>query len=195
MPNNLSPNGSFPPRSNPRQRFHILEHRINPSQIRAQLTRVMLDVPEVVEVQFAATKLPVGEARRALQGFARFGGDGFNHLLAADQQVRQRVWLVQADALDRLAFVAAFFLGVAEYERLLAPGQIQIGEEERVIGDVPERVIGDPAFPMRRAAGRDALVHHAESGVELVRENLSREFDHRGFWHITYLSWQGKKKK
>src|SRR6516165_10733064 len=57
-------------------------------------------------------------------------------------------------------------------ECLFTRGEIQIDEEERVIGDPAEGAVGDLAFPMLFGASGDARIKHRQRCFELAVEGL-----------------------
>src|SRR4051794_5524216 len=73
-----------PAAADPGQRLGIRQFRINSAEVGAQLARVMLHVPHVVQMQFPAAEWEPGESRRASQADGRFSGQNIAHLLPAN---------------------------------------------------------------------------------------------------------------
>src|SRR5262249_13129061 len=141
---------------------------------------MMLHMPEVREVQFAPRQAQALESRLALQGFGRFRGQRFERLLPANRQIGECLVLGQAGTWRRQSFIAAPLMQVPQLECSLVVRQIQIDEEERVVGNLPKRVVGDLAFPAILRTLPNAVVQHAQGGLELARENRPQVVAHGG---------------
>ena len=76
----------------------------------------MLDMADVDEVHFAASDFVPGEAGGAGERFFCFSGERVVDLLPAEWDVGECVVFRQAGGRDRLAFVAAAVVQVAEFE-------------------------------------------------------------------------------
>src|SRR5438093_12239371 len=77
---------------------------------------------------------------------------------------------------------------IPQLENFLVGRKIQINEEERVISDLPESVVGNCAFPVVLRTFMNALVQHAERRLELPRENGLYMFNHGNHSHWVMLS-------
>ena len=110
---------SSPTAPNPRECLGIAERCIDSPQVGAQLARVILNVADTINVQFAARESPVREPRRSLQLLLCFSGERVNHLLPANEQIGERFVLRETGADRRAALVAAAVMKIAERKRLL----------------------------------------------------------------------------
>jgi hypothetical protein len=181
--------GLLPPRTDPGQGFGVAEGGNYAPQVRAELSRVMLDVTNVVDVQLAPRDLPAGNTAWTLEGLGRLAGQGFEHFLAADCDVGKGFVLAEAGAGRDFALVATAVVKITQHERVrVARRETQIDPEEGVIRDRAEREVGDLAFPMVRGTGADAVVDHAQGRLELVGENLLYVFNHGNQSHGNALS-------
>jgi hypothetical protein len=67
---------------------------------------------------------------------------------------------------------------IVKRERFLGGRKVEIDEEERVVSDLPEGVVCNPAFLVLRRALSKAIVQHAQRCLELARENRFYIFNH-----------------
>jgi hypothetical protein len=98
--------------------------------------------------------------------------------LAEEREVGEGLVLGEAGAEGGAALVAAVGVEVAEKEGGFVGGEVEVGEEEGVVGDLAEGVVGDFAFPVLGRARDDALIEHGEAGFELGEERLFEEIEH-----------------
>src|SRR5215218_9971376 len=103
----------------------------------AQLASVMLHMAEVVEVDFCACELAPGEPRGAAQRYFALARHGHVEFLMTDCEVFERRFPAKSRANQRLTFIAAEMMQVAQFEDLFTCCQIEIDKEERVIGGLP----------------------------------------------------------
>src|SRR5882672_5260260 len=136
----------------------------------------MLDVADAVDVQLSAGNF--SKSGRSLKRLSCFGPEGIDHLLPADFDVFERLLFAQAGAESGTALVAAAFVEIPQLKGVGTGREIEVGKEERVIGDLAEGGVGDFSFPVFVAALGHAFFEHRERGLELALQNLPDEFDH-----------------
>ena len=97
----------------------------------------------------------------------------------ANREIDQRFLLRQAGTCRcTRTFVSAAVVDIAQRELCLVRREVKIYEEQRVIRDLPETVIGNLPFPVLLRTLPDAVVQHAERRLELARENRLYIFNH-----------------
>ncbi len=148
---------------------------------------MVLDVAEVVEVKLGAGEgEPIEAAGAGERGFGFFFQDA-GDLFAAGVDVGEKGGLIvrlvgddfgewgEGESAEEVVVFAVEGLG-AEFG--FAGGEIHVGAEEDVIGDVPEGVLADFGGPIFRFALGDGVFEHFEGCAVLAGQGLAQEVQH-----------------
>lgn len=156
----------------------------------AELRRMMLDVADIVDVELEPVELPPREAAVTEKNILRFGPHHLINLRSAMRKIRHAggfpVRVLRRAVHELLVVLKKVRIGLVERlfaHSLVAPPEVDIGEEERVEHDLVHRTVRMGRNPGVVAARGDALLERCERRPVLPPQRAGNGRCHAGLAH------------